>query len=75
MRVPLPDAPRPLQPEIAVKLDKPLAGKPELNGEVRWEAVARAFAKDPFLLSMETESEKIQGLNVAPCVAAPRSRR
>ncbi|HEY6345369.1 MAG TPA: hypothetical protein VIY49_28065 [Bryobacteraceae bacterium] len=73
--VTLPDAPQPLQPEIAVKLPKPLAGKPELNGEIRWEAVARAFTKDPFLLSMETESAKIQGLNVAPCAAPVKSRR
>jgi hypothetical protein len=74
--VPLPDAPRPLQAEIALKLAKPLAGKPELNGEVRWEGVARAFTKDPFLLSMETESAKIQGLNAAPCPkTAPKSKR
>jgi hypothetical protein len=73
--VPLPDKPRPLQPEIAVRLDKPLTGKPELNGEIRWEAVARAFTKDPFLLSMETESTNIQGLTVSACASAPKSKR
>jgi len=63
----LPDTQTPPRPEIVLKLAKPLSGKPELNSEIRWEGVARTFTKNPFLLTMETESAKIQGLNVAPC--------
>ena len=62
----LPDAPAP-PPEIALKLAKPLSGKPDLNIEIRWEGIATAFTKNPFLLTMETESAKIHGLNASPC--------
>jgi hypothetical protein len=69
--VPLPDAQKPFQAEIALKLDKPLGGKPEAGTEFRWEGVPTAFAKDPFLLTMDTETAKIEGLKAASCTAAP----
>jgi hypothetical protein len=65
--VPLPDS-KP-QPEIKLKLDKPLTGKPELNQEFHWEGVPTAFTKDPFLLTMDTEAAKIEGLKSTPCTA------
>ena len=65
--VPLPESIPPFPAEIAIKLDKPLSGKPELNGEIRWEATAEAFTENPFLLTMKAEAARIQGLNVAPC--------
>ena len=69
--VPLPDAPKPLQAEITLKLDKPLGGKPEFGAEFHWEGVPTAFAKDPFMLTMDTESGKIEGLKTTPCTTAP----
>jgi outer membrane protein assembly factor BamD (BamD/ComL family) len=69
--VPLPDAASPLQPEIVLKLAKPLSGKPDLNSEIRWEGVAATFTKSPFLLTMETDAAQIHGLTMAPC---PRSK-
>jgi hypothetical protein len=59
----LPDTQIPSRAEIVLKLAKPLSGQPELNSEIRWEGVARTFTKNPFLLTMETETAKIQGLN------------
>ena len=74
--VPLPDAPRPLHAEILLKLDKPLAGKAEPNAEFQWEGVASALTKDPFLLTMNAETSKLQGLNLTPCaVPNPTKRR
>jgi hypothetical protein len=67
--VPSPDAP--LQAEIRLKLDKPLAGKPEPNSEFQWEGVAAGFSKQPFLLTIETEVSKLQGLKTTPCTAVP----
>jgi len=67
--VPLPDAQQSLHAEIRLKLDKPLAGKPELNQEFQWEGVGTAFTKDPFLLTMDTESTKIDGLKTSPCAS------
>ncbi|HEV3333893.1 MAG TPA: hypothetical protein VG096_23065 [Bryobacteraceae bacterium] len=72
--VPLPDAQQPLQAEIVLKLDKPLAGKPEPNAEFHWTGAPIAFNKAPFLLTMETETAKIEGLNTTPC-AAPVPKR
>lgn len=79
--VPLPDAKTPYPAEISLKLvdtdDKPLAltGKPELNTEVQWEGVPNAFSKEPFLLTMNTEKGKIQGLKVTPCAPAAPAHR
>jgi len=73
--VPLPDAPQPLHAEITLKLDKPVAGKPELNEEFQWEGVPSSFTKQPFMLNMDAETGKIQGLKVVPCaVVAPRKK-
>jgi tetratricopeptide (TPR) repeat protein len=67
--LPLPDAPGTPIAEITLKLDKPLTGKPELNSEIRWEGVPSAFTRDPFMLTMDTESTKIEGLKTSPCAA------
>ena len=73
--VPLPEAPRPLHAEIRLKLDKPLAGKPEPNAEFQWEGVPSAFTRDPFLLTMDAETSKLQGLNLTPCTAPNVTRK
>jgi hypothetical protein len=70
----LPDTQTPPQPKLVLKLAKPLSGKPELNSEIRWEGIAKAFSKNPFLLTMETEAAKIQGLNASPCGAGNPAR-
>lgn len=69
--VPLPDTQQPLQPEIALKLDKPLAGKPDPNSEFHWVGAPTAFTKTPFLLTMDAEVAKLDGLKTTPCAAAP----
>ena len=56
--------------EILLKLDAPLTGRPA-TGEIEWDGVPRAFTKEPFLLTMETDKSKITGLKVDPCGAAP----
>jgi hypothetical protein len=57
-------------PEIALKLDKPLTGKPEPGTELRWEGVPSAFSANPFLLTMDTEIAKVQGLKTTSCAPA-----
>ena len=54
---------------ITLKLDTPLTGKPEA-GEIQWEGVPSSFTSDPFMLTMDTEKAKIEGLKTAPCAAA-----
>jgi hypothetical protein len=68
--VPLPDQQGTPVAEITLKLDAPLTGKPE-SGEIQWEGVPTSFTKDPFMLTMETEKAKIEGLKVAACAGAP----
>jgi hypothetical protein len=60
--------------EIALKLDAALTGKPEAGTEIQWEGVPSAFTKEPFLLTMDTEKAKIEGLKVTPCAAAPAKK-
>lgn len=72
--VPLPEAQSAPRPEIRLKLEKALAGKPEAGSELRWEGVPTAFAPDPFLLTMDAETAKVQGLKLAACTAVPRKK-
>lgn len=73
--VPLPDAPQPLVAEIALKLDKPLAGEPQPKSEFQWTGVPQAFTANPFLLTMEADSASLEGLKSEPCRPAPRPAR
>jgi hypothetical protein len=61
-------------PEITLKLDAALSGKPELNQEFHWEGVPSAFTKDPFMLTMDTPKEKLEGLKTTPC-APPAGKK
>jgi hypothetical protein len=67
--VPVPDAPAP-KAQILLKLDKALAGQPETGSELRFDAVPSAFTREPFLLTMVTSPERIQGLKSPPCAPA-----
>lgn len=60
--------------EALLKLDKPLTGMPELHTQLRWEGVAKVFSREPFTLTMETETARIEGLKTSPC-AAPATKR
>jgi hypothetical protein len=68
--VPTPDATGAPVAEITLKLDAPLTGKPEA-GEIQWEGVPSAFTQAPFMLTMDTEKAKIEGLKMAACAGAP----
>jgi tetratricopeptide (TPR) repeat protein len=67
--VPEPNQPN-AQSVITLKLDAPLTGKPEA-GEIEWQGVPSAFTPDPFMLTMDTEKAKIEGLKTTPCAGAP----
>jgi len=73
--IPVPDQQGGPQAEITLKLDAPLKGKPE-HGEIQWEGVPSAFSKEPFMLTMDTEQAKIEGLNTSPCAppAPPKKK-
>ena len=66
--VPMPDDKPPFKTEINLKLDVPLAGKPDLNQEITWaDGQPSAFTKDPFLVTIDVEKTKIDGLKTTPC--------
>jgi hypothetical protein len=67
--VPAPDVSAP-KAEILLKLDKALAGQPEAGSEIRFDAVPSAFTREPFLLTMVTSPERMQGLKSSPCAPA-----
>jgi len=69
--VPLPDATGTPTAEITLKLDPPLTGKPETGGEILFNGVPEAFTKEPFMLTMGSSKDKIDGLTLSPCAAAP----
>ena len=71
--VPMPDQQGPPVPEITLKLETPLTGKPEAGAEIEWEGVPSAFTATPFMLTMDTENAKISNLQVTPCAAGKKT--
>ncbi len=64
--VPEPDQQGTAQTVITLKLDEALTGKPDA-GEIQWEGVPSAFTPDPFMLTMDTEKAKVEGVKTTPC--------
>jgi len=73
--MPLPGAPHGSPAEIRLKLDKPMTGKPAPDTQFQWEGVPSEFTQNPFLLTMETETAKIEGLKLTPCAAATAKKK
>jgi len=69
--IPLPNATGTPVVEITLKLDAPLTGKVETGGDIQFNGVPSAFTKDPFMLTMDTEKAKIDGLTITPCTPTP----
>jgi tetratricopeptide (TPR) repeat protein len=64
-------------PEMTLKLDTPLKGKPELGCEIEFEGVASSFQPDPFMVTLDVDTAKIHGLTVraVPAGARPVPRK
>jgi hypothetical protein len=70
--VPEPDQKSTLTAEITLKLDAALTGKPTEGTEITFTgAVPSAFTKDPFMLTLDIEKAKIDGLKMDTCTVAP----
>jgi len=72
--IPLPNAQGTPVPEITLKLDAALTGKVETGGEIQFNGVPSAFTKDPFMLTLDTEKAKIDGLTITPCTPTPAKK-
>ena len=70
----LPSDARNPRENVALKLEKPLIGKPEIGSELHWTGVAAAFSKEPFLLTMDVEPFNVKKLTVSPCQPMPRRK-
>ena len=60
-------------PEITLKLDKPLAGKPQVHSEIQWAGEPQTFTKDPFMLTVKAES--VEGVAMDKCIATAPPRK
>ena len=64
-----------LVPEVKLKFDTALTGKPTPNVEITFDkAVATAFTKEPFMLTMEVQKANVTGLKTTPCVPTPAKK-
>jgi hypothetical protein len=70
--IPMPNSTSTPVAEITLKLDPALTGKVETGGEIQFNGVPAAFTKEPFMLTMDSSKDKIDGLNITPC-APPRA--
>ncbi len=73
--IPMPNATGAPVAEITLKLDAPLTGKPETGGEIQFNGVPAAFTKEPFMLTMGSAKDKIDGLNITPCAPAAPAKK
>jgi hypothetical protein len=67
---PLPSSTGTPTPEVTLKLDTALKGKPETNVDIQFNGVPEAFTREPFMLTMGSAKDKIEGLTLAACVPA-----
>jgi hypothetical protein len=66
--VPEPDQKSTITGEITLKLEAALTGKPVAGTEIVFTgAVPSAFSKDPFMLTLDIEKAKVEGLKTEPC--------
>jgi hypothetical protein len=61
--------------EVDLKLDKPLTGKPDVGQEIRWQGVASAFSKEPFLLTMDVEAGSLAGVKQTVCARPVNTKK
>jgi tetratricopeptide (TPR) repeat protein len=62
----------PQVPEVTLKLEAPLAGRPEPGSPVEFEGVPVAFAKEPFMVTFDVEKDGVAGLKMGPAAPARR---
>jgi len=58
-------------PEITIKLETALTGKPEIGSTIKFVGVGDSFTASPFMLNLTAEKDKVQDLKVTPCAVAP----
>ena len=61
-----------LTPDLTIKLEEPLPGRAEPGTELEIEGIVMAYQKEPFMLTMEADVDKIQGW---PVKAAPSAKK
>jgi hypothetical protein len=67
--VPMPDNTA-KTPEITLKFETALSGKPEVGSQIKFVAVGDTFTASPFMLTLTAEKDKVQDLKLTPCAAA-----
>ena len=56
--------------EVTLKLEAALTGKPQAGSQIQFDGAPSSFTKDPFMLTMDTDKDKIDGLQMDPCAPA-----
>lgn len=51
-------------PEVTLKLDAPLTGKPKVGTQLEFQGVPTTFSREPFMVTMDTEKAKLTGLEM-----------
>lgn len=60
-------------PEVTLKLDTILAGKPEIGSEIESAGVPDTFTADPFMVTFNVERANLKGLKLAAPPAAKKA--
>jgi hypothetical protein len=62
-------------PEITIKFEKALSGKPEIGSTIKFVGVGDAFTATPFMLTLTEETDKVQDLKLTPCAAPATTKK
>lgn len=54
-------------PEITIKFETALSGKPEVGSQIKFVGVGDGFTASPFMLTLSAEKDKVQDLKLTPC--------
>lgn len=60
-------------PDVTLKLEEPLPGKMDPGGEISFSGVAKAYAKDPYMLTFAVTKDDIEGWTGKGPAGAPRA--
>jgi hypothetical protein len=62
-------------PEITIKFETALTGKPEIGSTIKFVGVGDSFTASPFMLTLTAEKDKVQDLKLTPCTVAPAKKK
>jgi hypothetical protein len=73
--IPEPGQTGPPTPEITLKLEAPIKGKPAAGQEIKFHGQASAFTRDPFMLTLNVDKDDTPEFQTDACTPPPPAKK